>query len=80
MSIYRIYNSETVTEVIVVNDQKITIVEPGFDICTEKISPEIAQKWAETKAAIDGFVSFLRDKGPGLGPIYPVLNPWTHNH
>lgn len=74
MSIYRIYNSETVTEVIIVHDQKFTIVEPGFDIYTEKISQEIAQKWAESKAVIDDFVSFLREKGPGLEPIYPGLS------
>ena len=77
MSIYRIYNSETVTEVIVVNDQKFTIVEPGFDTYTENISPEIAKKWAETRAVIDDFVCFLRKKGPGLEPIYPGLSQWN---
>lgn len=71
MSSYQFYNSETDTEVTVDWDQDFTFIEPGFDIHTEKVSLEIAQKWAETKAVIEDFVGLLREKGPGLEPVIP---------
>ncbi len=71
MGSYHFVNSETGTEVIVDYDQAFTLIEPGFDIHTEKVGPEIAEKWAETKAVIEEFVGLLRDRGPGLEPVIP---------
>jgi hypothetical protein len=71
MSSYHFVNSETDTEVIIDDNQAFTFIEPGFDIHTDKVSPEVAEKWAETKAAIEDFVGLLRDRGPGLEPVIP---------
>ena len=71
LTTFQYYNSETDTEVTVDGDQRFTMIHPEIDICTEKAGPEIAQKWAETKAAIEGFVGFLRYRGSSLKPVFP---------